>query len=106
MRDAAIYCRYSSDLQKDTSIEDQARLCTHFANTAGYKVVAEYHDRARSGASIFGRDGIIDLLADAKRKRFRVVIVEALDRLSRALLDLGIYRDFAVMPHLGARVLV
>ena len=93
MKDAAIYCRYSSDLQKDTSIEDQARLCTHFADTAGYKVVAEYHDRARSGASIFGRDGIIDLLADAKRKRFRAVIVEALDRLSRDQEDLaGIFK--------------
>jgi site-specific DNA recombinase len=93
MRKTAIYCRYSPDLQKDTSIEDQARLCASFAEGAGYKVVAQYHNRARSGASLFGRDGIIDLLADAKRKRFCAVIVEALDRLSRDQEDLaGIFK--------------
>ena len=26
----AIYARYSSDLQKPTSLEDQARLCRHY----------------------------------------------------------------------------
>jgi site-specific DNA recombinase len=90
---AAIYARYSSDLQKDTSITDQLALCSHFANGNGYKIVGEYTDKARSGASLMGRDGVLDLMADAKLKRFDTVIVESLDRLSRDQEDLsGIYK--------------
>jgi site-specific DNA recombinase len=84
---AALYARFSSDLQSDRSIDDQLVLCRDKASREGWQVVAEFHDRAKSGASIFGRAGIAELMAKAKERAFDVVIVEALDRLSRDMED-------------------
>ena len=90
---AAVYARYSTDHQNDRSIEDQIVLSENHARGRGLEVVATYSDRARTSASLMGRDGILDLMADAKAGRFDVVIVEALDRLSRDQEDLaGIYK--------------
>jgi DNA invertase Pin-like site-specific DNA recombinase len=61
-------------------------LCRAYANRQQIEVVATFEDRARSGASTFGRDGLMQL--DATRQRlFDVVVVEALDRLSRDMED-------------------
>ena len=89
MTRAALYARYSSDLQSDTSIEDQFRLCREHAKRSGLEIVAEYADAAKSGASLFGRDGAFDLMAAAQNGAFEVVIVESLDRLSRDQEDLA-----------------
>ena len=86
---AAIYARYSTDLQSERSAEDQIALCRDFAEREGLTVTATYRDEARSGASVLGRDGLLDLLDAARHDRFEVVIVEALDRLSRDMEDLA-----------------
>ena len=75
-----IYARFSTDLQKERSIEDQIALCQTHAQLQGARVVAIYHDSARSGASIFGRDGLAKLMEAARERAFEVVVVEALDR--------------------------
>ncbi|MCI4680220.1 recombinase family protein [Rhodoblastus acidophilus] len=94
-RRAAIYARFSTDFQSDRSIEDQVGLCTSVAHRENLSVVATYSDRAKSGASIFGRDGLQKLNKDSKAGVFDVLIVEALDRLSRDMADLAlIFRDF------------
>jgi DNA invertase Pin-like site-specific DNA recombinase len=93
MKPAAIYARYSTDLQSDRSIEDQIALCRAYAAREGLEVTAVYEDRALSGGSMIGRDGIASLMRDAADRRFEVVIVEALDRLSRDMEDLaGIHK--------------
>lgn len=90
---AAIYARYSSDLQSPRSIEDQIVLCRAHAARIGVTVVGEYSDRAKSGANIINREGILDLLHAAKAGQFELIIVEALDRLSRDQEDLaGMYK--------------
>lgn len=89
MQRAALYARYSTDLQSERSIEDQAALCRGFAERSGYAVSHEFHDCARSGASMLGRDGLVRLLAAAADKAFDVLVVEALDRLSRDQADLA-----------------
>src|SRR3546814_8639557 len=90
---AAVYARFSTDLQNEKSTEDQIDLCRAYAKREGLQVVATFADKAQSGASILGRDGLIDLLAQATDKRFDVIIVEALDRLSRDMDDLaGIHK--------------
>ena len=53
----AIYARFSTDKQRDASIEDQVDSCRELAAREGWEVVATYHDRATSGASMF-RPGI------------------------------------------------
>lgn len=93
MRRAAIYARFSTDLQRDRSIDDQVALCRDYAARERLTVVETYADRARTSASIIGREGILRLMEDARAGRFEVVIVEALDRISRDQEDLaGIYK--------------
>src|SRR5437870_3960643 len=85
MKRAALYARYSTDKQDARSIEDQLRRCREFARSQEFAVADAYEDAAMSGASR-ERPALKRLLADAKRKRFDVVIVDDLSRLSR---DLG-----------------
>jgi site-specific DNA recombinase len=79
---AAIYARYSSDLQRSASIEDQLRLCRERIAREGWKLVATYTDRAMSGADRL-RPGYQKLMEDARAGEFDIVVAEALDRLSR-----------------------
>ena len=77
---AALYARYSSDQQREASIEDQLRGCRELAAREGWTIAGEYRDAAMSGASM-SRDGVETLLRDAAR--YDVVVTESLDRLSR-----------------------
>jgi site-specific DNA recombinase len=90
---AAIYARYSSDLQNDRSIADQVGICQRRAEADGRKVVTTFSDRAKSGASMFERDGLRDMMTAAKAKKFDCLYVESLDRLSRDQEDMaGIFK--------------
>jgi site-specific DNA recombinase len=92
MTAAAICARYSSDNQRDASIEDQIRLCEERAKREGWAVRQRYTDHALSGASLM-RPGIQMLLQDAAAGRFEIILAEALDRLSRDQEDIaGIYK--------------
>lgn len=86
---AAIYARYSSDLQNDRSVEDQIRLCREHAARIGATVVGEFYDRAKSGASMFGRPGLADLMLAAERSEFEILLSESPDRISRDIADLA-----------------
>lgn len=87
MRRAAIYARYSSDLQSPDSISDQVRLCESFAERQGWTVVARFHDAATSGVGIDHRPGYRALVTAALEtpRSFDVVLVEDLSRLTREL---------------------
>lgn len=80
---AAIYARFSSDLQNERSTADQIRLCRDYALREGHSVVAVYEDAAASGASIHGRDGMRRLLADAERGGFDLLLAESMSRIGR-----------------------
>ena len=82
MTRAVIYARYSSDNQRDASIEDQIRQCTAHVEQQGWRLTSCYTDHAISGASPL-RPGYQKLLEDARAGLFEVVVAEALDRLSR-----------------------
>ena len=45
---AVIYARYSSENQREESIEGQLRDCTVFAEKNGYTILRHYIDRAVS----------------------------------------------------------
>ncbi|WP_246725536.1 recombinase family protein [Beijerinckia sp. L45] len=92
---AAIYARFSTDLQNERSVEDQIALCQDYAAREHMRVVKVYFDKAKSGASIIGRDGLLSLIADAKTAAFDAVLVEHTDRLSRDMEDLsGLHKRF------------
>jgi site-specific DNA recombinase len=88
----AIYARYSSDNQREASIEDQIEVCRRYAERQGYAIVEIYPDYALSGASRF-RPAFRQMQVDAEARRFDVIIVEALDRLSRKLADVADLHD-------------
>jgi DNA invertase Pin-like site-specific DNA recombinase len=79
---AVIYARYSSENQREASIEDQIRLARAHIEDRGWTFLHAYNDRAISGASAL-RPGYQRLLAHARAGQFDVVVAEALDRLSR-----------------------
>jgi site-specific DNA recombinase len=86
---AAIYARYSSDLQSTASIEDQIRLCRERVAQENGTAIEVYTDYAISGDSLKNRPGIRALLNDAKAFKFNCVIAEALDRISRDQEDIA-----------------
>jgi DNA invertase Pin-like site-specific DNA recombinase len=82
----AIYVRVSTDKQ---TIENQLRELRQIAERRGWKVIHEYHDAAISGAeSREARPGLDQMLKDAQRRRFDIVMAWAIDRLGRSLIDL------------------
>lgn len=87
----AIYARFSSDLQRPTSIDDQVRRCRDFATKQGWTVVDDFirYDEARSAATVAGRDALNGLMlaAKTKPKPFDCLLVDDTSRLARYLPD-------------------
>ncbi len=83
-----IYARYSTEQQRMQSIEDQVEVCRRYATTQGWTVIQIYSDAARSGADKM-RPGFQQMMADARRGLFDVLVCEAIDRLGRNLADVS-----------------
>jgi DNA invertase Pin-like site-specific DNA recombinase len=80
MKTAALYMRVSSvDQHPETQLYDLRAL----AQQRGFQIVAEYTDKI-SGTKA-RRPGLGDLLRDARRGRFQVVLVWASDRIARSV---------------------
>ncbi|MGY4412541.1 site-specific DNA recombinase [Bradyrhizobium sp. LB7.1] len=80
---AVLYARYSSDMQKATSIDGQLLLCRKVALRNDLDVIGEFVDAAKSGLTEGARDGYQRLLNGVRNRDFDVVVVEHFDRLSR-----------------------
>lgn len=81
---AVIYSRFSSEKQSETSIDDQERVCRARAARDGFEVTEVFADQGVSGSTpLAARPGGRGLLAAMLAKRFDVLIVEGLDRVSR-----------------------
>ena len=92
---AAIYARYSSDNQRDASIEDQVRLCRKRIDAEGWLLTEVYSDHAISGASTL-RPGYQKMLEDARNGGLDILVAEALDRLSRDQENIaGLYKQLS-----------
>jgi len=98
---AVIYARYSSDNQREESIEGQLRECKAFAKAKGLQIVGTYVDRALS-AKTDNRPEFQKMIRDSAQKKFEVVIVWKLDRFSRNRYDSAKYK--AALKKNGARV--
>jgi len=90
---AAIYARYSSDLQSERSIDDQIAACMTFAAQRGLPApTMNFADAAISGASMATRPQLLALLDLVRARRISIIIAEAIDRLSRDQADLHLIR--------------
>lgn len=88
---AVIYARFSSENQREESIEGQIRECRKYAQDHGMSVVAEYADRALSGRTD-KRPDFLRMIKDAERGRFDVIIMWKLDRFARNRYDSATYK--------------
>lgn len=91
MKRAAIYARYSSDNQREESIEAQIRAINEYANNNGYTIVKIYTDEAFS-AKTDNRPQFLQMIADSKKGIFDVVICHKLDRFARNRYDSAFYK--------------
>ena len=89
---AAIYARYSSDMQSEASIEDQVEVCRRYAEAKGWQIVDTFSDRAISGANS-NRPGYLAMQQSARAGAFEVILAESLDRLSRRVADVAALHD-------------
>lgn len=85
---AALYARFSSDLQRESSVGDQFRECERAAKAAGLEVVARFFDAAISGGTA-DRPGYQSLLAGARSHHYDVIVAEDLSRLWRSRAEFG-----------------
>ena len=88
---AVIYARYSSDNQREASIEGQIRECTAFAEKNGITVLRHYIDRAIS-AKTDNRPEFQNMIKDGNKKLFDMIIVWKLDRFARNRYDSARYK--------------
>src|SRR6516165_4962239 len=97
----SIYARYSSDLQRAASIEDQVLVCTERVVREKWTLAATYTDRGISGASHL-RPGYQKLLESARKGEYDIVLAEALDRISRDQEHVAFF--FKLMSFAGIRI--
>jgi site-specific DNA recombinase len=99
---AALYARFSSDLQRATSIEDQFRNCRKRAELEGWTVAATYADAAMSGTDA-NRPQYRSMLEAAARREFDVLIVDDLSRLTRDAVECE--RAIRRLEFIGLRII-
>ena len=89
---AVIYARYSSDNQREESIDGQLRECMAFAESKGLTVLKSYIDRAISGKNADNRPEFQQMIKDSGKKMFEVILVWKLDRFARSRFDSAHYK--------------
>lgn len=98
---AVIYARYSSDNQREESIEGQLRECKEYAEKNGMTILNTYIDRALS-AKTDNRPEFQHMIKDSAKRLFDVVIVWKLDRFARNRYDSAHYK--AILRKNGVKV--
>ena len=99
---AVIYARYSSENQREESIDGQIRECYAFARKNNISVIAEYIDRAFS-AKTDRRPDFQRMIKDSTKKNFNLVLVWKLDRFARNRYDSANYK--ATLKRNGVKVM-
>ena len=99
---AVIYARYSTESQREESIEGQIRECTEYAARNGITLLRTYIDRALS-ARTADRPEFQRMIADSEGGLFDAVLVWKLDRFSRDRYDSTHYKH--ILKKHGVRVI-
>ena len=89
---AVAYVRFSSDNQREESIDGQLRAIRKYCSEHDMVLLATYADRAISGTTD-NRPEFQRLISEADGSGFQVVIVHKLDRFARNRYDAAIYKN-------------
>lgn len=85
------YARFSSDNQRQESIDAQVRAIREYCSKKNYVLINTYEDAALTGTTD-KRDAFLKMIADSKKGSFDVVVVHKLDRFSRDRYDSAYYK--------------
>lgn len=88
---AAIYARYSSDMQRSESIDAQIRFIQNFAKQHNIVIIEQYIDEAQS-AKRDNREAFQKMICDSQHSEWHIIIVHKLDRFARNRFDSANYR--------------
>lgn len=99
---AVIYARFSSNNQREESLDAQIRACEQYAKNNGYIIINKYCDSAKSGTTA-DREQFQKMIKDSEERNFDFVIVHKLDRFSRDKYDSVHYKT--KLKERGVRVL-
>lgn len=85
MHNAVIYARYSSDNQREESIDAQVRACKDYATAKGYNIIDIYADEAISGkgSKTTLRAKYQKMLRDCNKGTFDTILIHKYDRVAR-----------------------
>ncbi len=98
---AVIYARFSSDMQREESIDAQVRACTEYCRKKHYIVSNIYVDEAKSARDIVKRDAYNQMMVDAMSHKFDVIIFHKIDRNARN--EFNYYTFKNTLDQLGVR---
>lgn len=84
MKNAVIYARFSSDLQREESIDAQIRACKEYAARNELHIVGVYADEAVSGRTA-NRAQYQKMLRECQKHSFDVILIHKYDRIGRNL---------------------
>lgn len=82
LKRAVAYARFSSDMQREESIEAQLIAIKTYAESNGYVVIKAYIDKAITGTTD-NRPEFRRMMLDARNQEFDTVIVHKFDRFAR-----------------------
>ena len=89
----ALYLRFSSERQKEQSIEGQLRDCIAYCKRKGFRIVAIYVDRATTARKdVEKRVHFQEMISDSTRHLWDFVIVWKLDRFARNREDSAVFK--------------
>ena len=88
---AVLYARFSSDNQREESIEAQLRAMHEYCSRNSIVIIHEYCDRAKS-ATTDDRPEFLKMIAASREGDFDFAIVHKLDRFSRNRYDSAYYK--------------
>ena len=91
MKKAVAYARFSSDNQRQESIDAQVRAINEYCSRNDMQLIKIYADAAQS-ATTDKREQFLEMINDLKKKSFEYIIVHKLDRFSRDRYDSAYYK--------------
>lgn len=91
--DVCLYLRFSSERQREQSIEGQLRDCRAYCKFNHYRIVAIYVDRALTARKdVEKRLHFQQMISDSDKKPWEYVVVWKLDRFARNRTDSALFK--------------
>ena len=85
----AAYCRVSTDKEDQlNSLEAQKKFFEEFARKNGHQLLRVYADEGISGTKVRNRRAFLDLMEQAEKRKFDMVVVKDISRFARNTVDL------------------